>query len=546
MDRIEQRMRQLRVSNGSAVWDDLEGMLVANFPTKFRMPDIERYTGIGCPRIHLRLYSTMMRAHRLDESQMITLFPLSLSGAASRWFASLESSRRRTWDDLAQEFLRQFSFNTVVDVSRRELEALRQRIDESPVLQLPGTHPSYAPHRYRPRALCPTYDQTYMPQTLRPSVSYSATGQPCYAAQFIARPTSPYPRPRRQFSQLGMLLSQTLWKLTEARLLTALTSRPPPQPIPPQFRMDLHYAYHQGPRHETDRCTILRHPSVTMNPLPAHITHAVPPPADNMHSIDFVEFDDHIHMLSWDDYELEPIVLDEIYEMSGVTLGPRMPVPFILPLIFPHYSVQMPFVFIPDVDEVQAPYVDDVHTSDEEVRREDDEILKQFLLASSSIHRDALIRALSQIRVETTTIPEGLIHVVTVGRATCIVFFDDDLPAEGSSHTRSLYISIGCSGRRAPSILLDNCSVLNVCPLAIAIALGYAPSDFGPSTQTVRAYYNTRREVRLHLLSYSRFLRIPSSFNLLLGRLWIHRAGAIPSSLHQKVKFIHDGQVVTV
>ena len=125
MDRIEQRMRQLRVSDGFAVWDDLEGMPVASLPAKFRMPDIERYTGIGCPCIHIRLYSTVMRAHGLDEPQMITLFPLSLSGAAQHWFTSLESSRRRTWDDLAQEFLRQFSFNTVVNVSRRELEALR-------------------------------------------------------------------------------------------------------------------------------------------------------------------------------------------------------------------------------------------------------------------------------------------------------------------------------------------------------------------------------------------------------------------------------------
>ena len=105
-------------------WDDFEGIPVASLPAKFKMPDIERYIGIGCPRLHLRLYSTMMRAHGLDESQMITLFPLSLSGAAQRWFASLESSRRWTWGDLAREFLRQFSFNTVVDVSRRELEAL--------------------------------------------------------------------------------------------------------------------------------------------------------------------------------------------------------------------------------------------------------------------------------------------------------------------------------------------------------------------------------------------------------------------------------------
>ena len=41
-------------------------------------------------------------------------------------------------------------------------------------------------------------------------------------------------------------------------------------------------------------------------------------------------------------------------------------------------------------------------------------------------------------------------------------------------------------------------------------------------------------------------LWIPTSFNLLLGRPWIHRVGAIPSSLHQKVKFIHEGQVVTI
>ena len=62
---------------------------------------------------------------------MVMLFPMLLSGVAQRWFTSLEVSRRRTWDDLTQEFLRQFAFNTVIDVSRRELEALRQRPEES-------------------------------------------------------------------------------------------------------------------------------------------------------------------------------------------------------------------------------------------------------------------------------------------------------------------------------------------------------------------------------------------------------------------------------
>ena len=74
--------------------------------------------------------------------------------------------------------------------------------------------------------------------------------------------------------------------------------------------MDLHCAYHQGLGHEIDRCTALRHdiqdlidqglvhlgqPSVTTNPLPAHTTYAVPPPADGIHYIDFAELDSYQH-----------------------------------------------------------------------------------------------------------------------------------------------------------------------------------------------------------------------------------------------------------
>ena len=112
-------------------WEDFDRAPVASLPAKFRMLEIEIYTRIGCLRIHLRLYSMIIRAHGLDEAQMVMIFPMSLSGATQRWFASLNVSGRRTWDDLAQEFFRQFAFNTVIDVSRRELEALRQRPEES-------------------------------------------------------------------------------------------------------------------------------------------------------------------------------------------------------------------------------------------------------------------------------------------------------------------------------------------------------------------------------------------------------------------------------
>ena len=68
MDRIKQCIRQLRVSDSSAVWDDLDSILVANLLAKFRMPNIEKDTGVGYPHIHFQLYSTVISAHGLDKS----------------------------------------------------------------------------------------------------------------------------------------------------------------------------------------------------------------------------------------------------------------------------------------------------------------------------------------------------------------------------------------------------------------------------------------------------------------------------------------------
>ena len=86
-------------------------------------------------------------------------------------------------------------------------------------------------------------------------------------------------------------------------------------------------------------------------------------------------------------------------------------------------------------------------------------------------------------------------HILTVDKATCIVFSDDDLSPDGSDHVRPLYINVACSGHRVPSVLLDNDFALNVCHLSTSITLSFSPSDFGPSTQTIRAYDGTQRTI---------------------------------------------------
>ena len=130
MERLEARMRQVMIYEGGLTWDDIDGIMTSSLLPKFRMPDIERYSGVGDLKGHLRLYSRIMRAHRLDDTQLVALFPKSLSGVTQRWFASVKPSRLRTWEDVTHEFLTQFASNAGIDVSRRELEATRQRPDE--------------------------------------------------------------------------------------------------------------------------------------------------------------------------------------------------------------------------------------------------------------------------------------------------------------------------------------------------------------------------------------------------------------------------------
>ena len=94
--RLERTVRQLRISESPDLWDESEGPAVTPLPPKFQMPDMERYTGQGDPRSHLRLYRHMLTGCGLDESQILALFPRSLTGLAQRWYATIEPSHKRT------------------------------------------------------------------------------------------------------------------------------------------------------------------------------------------------------------------------------------------------------------------------------------------------------------------------------------------------------------------------------------------------------------------------------------------------------------------
>ncbi|XP_077242459.1 uncharacterized protein LOC143882971 [Tasmannia lanceolata] len=134
---------------------------------------------------------------------------------------------------------------------------------------------------------------------------------------------------------------------------------------------------------------------------------------------------------------------------------------------------------------------------------------------------------------------------------------NEDLPPEGRDHTKPLKITLICNKKKVPEVLVDNGSALNVCPLSAATTLGFRPENFVPSEQGILAYDGTLRDVIGTSVTEIQIggeefeiefqaLDIKASFLLLLGRPWLHKVGVIPSTLHQKLKFIRNNRVVTV
>ncbi|XP_077232000.1 uncharacterized protein LOC143865636 [Tasmannia lanceolata] len=200
---------------------------------------------------------------------------------------------------------------------------------------------------------------------------------------------------------------------------------------------------------------------------------------------------------------------------------------------------------------------------------EDENLLRQLkktqanisiwgLLMNSAKHREVILRELNTAKVSVDITPDQLVGLVAMARVSkTLSFTDEDLTLEGRNHSRPLRVTVFCNEKKIPEVLVDNGSALNVCPLSTATALGFEPGDFIPSEQGILAYDGTRRDVvgtlatEIHIgggmfeIEFQ-VLDIKPSFNLLLGRPWLHKYEVVPSSLHQKLKFIKGNRVITV
>jgi hypothetical protein len=135
-----------------------------------------------------------------------------------------------------------------------------------------------------------------------------------------------------------------------------------------------------------------------------------------------------------------------------------------------------------------------------------------------------------------------------------VTFTDDDLMLGEKQHNRPLFVSGDLAGERVNRILLDPGGAVNVniLPLNTLERIGFTPSQLKSTSLTIHGFNSGGQgslgsilldidiqgfltQVNCHVID------APTSYNLLLGRPWLHRYKVVPSTAHQCFKYCKDG-----
>ncbi|RDX90790.1 hypothetical protein CR513_27296, partial [Mucuna pruriens] len=135
---------------------------------------------------------------------------------------------------------------------------------------------------------------------------------------------------------------------------------------------------------------------------------------------------------------------------------------------------------------------------------------------------------------------------LTTSPSRYLSFSEEEVLVEGKSHNQPLHIVVKCEYYMIARVLIDNGSSLNIMPKTTLDKLYSSSPILRNSPLVVRAFDGSKLEA-MGKITLPICIR-PTTFDItfqLLGRPWIHAARAVPSSLHRKVKFIVDGQLIS-
>ncbi|KAL2533510.1 Uncharacterized protein Adt_06861 [Abeliophyllum distichum] len=135
-----------------------------------------------------------------------------------------------------------------------------------------------------------------------------------------------------------------------------------------------------------------------------------------------------------------------------------------------------------------------------------------------------------------------------------ITFNGDDLQLGSHLHNRPLYVSGYIRECKLYRIMIDCGSAVNIMPIKTMKKIGINVGDLSKSNIMIqgfnqkgqRAIGMIRLKLQIGELNSSALFHVidaKTSYELLLGRVWLHETGVVPSTWHQCFKYSRDGEV---
>ncbi|XP_019237276.1 PREDICTED: uncharacterized protein LOC109217476 [Nicotiana attenuata] len=147
----------------------------------------------------------------------------------------------------------------------------------------------------------------------------------------------------------------------------------------------------------------------------------------------------------------------------------------------------------------------------DQLRKSPAQVSLLSLLMNSTEHQKVLIKTLNEAYVLIETTVEQLERMAERFFAiNQISFSKNDLPPEGAAHNKALHLTVKCEGYYVKRVMLDGGSGVDIALSQLCKEWRSVLRESGPTTP------------------------------------WIHTAGAVPSTLHQMVKFEHEDQEIVV
>ncbi|XP_059281291.1 uncharacterized protein LOC132034986 [Lycium ferocissimum] len=165
-----------------------------------------------------------------------------------------------------------------------------------------------------------------------------------------------------------------------------------------------------------------------------------------------------------------------------------------------------------------------------------------------------------EMKKEDVTLPslslcENLIETRSEEVDTCdakITFTNDDLLLGQTLHNRPLYMVGFVRGHKVNRIMIDDGSGVNILPIRIVKELGISVDELSESRLMIqgfnqggqRAIGAVKLEINMGGMCSNAWMHVidaKTSYNILLGRPWIHENKVVPSTYHQCFKYLEDG-----